>query len=153
MKKYTFLLVILLSSTTLLAQGPGSKRFQRIKAHKTAYITDQVDLTPTEAEKFWPIYNKYEIQLHQLEVLDRKELLRGIINSAENDNLSEKEAQKIIKKIDKLKETVYQTEKEKYKQLQKFLSAKKILKLHKAEHSFRKELLNRLRGKKGKRFK
>ena len=35
---------------------------QRIKASKIAYITEQVELTPEEAEKFWPVYNELEDQ-------------------------------------------------------------------------------------------
>ena len=32
---------------------------ERIQAARVAYITDQLALTPTEAEKFWPIYREF----------------------------------------------------------------------------------------------
>ncbi len=153
MKTYLFLLIILTSTNALFAQGPGPNRFERIKAHKIAYITNQVGLSPEEAENFWPLYNQYEMQLHQLKVVDRKELLSGITNNGGLENLSEEEAQIITQNIDKLKTNIYQTENEKYNKLQKVLSAKKLLKLYKAEQDFKKELLNRLREKRGKRFR
>ena len=30
----------------------------KIKAEKIAFITAELELTPAEAEKFWPVYNK-----------------------------------------------------------------------------------------------
>jgi hypothetical protein len=34
--------------------------FDKFKAKKIAYITDAINLTPAEAEKFWPVYNEFE---------------------------------------------------------------------------------------------
>lgn len=145
MKKQIFLLILFLSASTVFAQKP--QRFEKIKAHKTAFITNNIDLTSTEAEKFWPVYNKYEKELHQLKVVERRKLLKGIVENGGIDKLSEAEAQNISNKIETLKDDIHQLEKEKYKKLQKVLSAKKILKLHRAERDFHKELLKRLREK------
>jgi len=51
-----------------LAQGGG--RPQRpggasLDAMKIAFITKRLDLTPEEAEKFWPIYNRYAAEVRQ----------------------------------------------------------------------------------------
>jgi len=32
---------------------------EKLKALEIAYITKQLNLTPEEAEKFWPVFNKY----------------------------------------------------------------------------------------------
>jgi len=40
------------------AQSPGSK-LERIEVLKMAYITKELNLTPDEAQKFWPVYNNY----------------------------------------------------------------------------------------------
>ncbi len=37
--------------------------FKRIESLKTKYITDELDLNPEEAQKFWPIYNSYRKDL------------------------------------------------------------------------------------------
>lgn len=41
--------------------GDGS----RIEALKIAYLTKKLDLSPEEAQKFWPVYNNYASELKQ----------------------------------------------------------------------------------------
>jgi hypothetical protein len=36
---------------------------ERLEALKIAYITKRLDLSPEEAQKFWPIYNQYSEEL------------------------------------------------------------------------------------------
>jgi hypothetical protein len=37
----------------------------RLEALKIAYITKKMDLSPEEAQKFWPIYNQYAAELKE----------------------------------------------------------------------------------------
>jgi hypothetical protein len=37
----------------------------RLEALKIAYITKRLDLSPEEAQKFWPVYNQYSAELKQ----------------------------------------------------------------------------------------
>jgi len=37
----------------------------RLEALKIAYITKNLDLSPAEAQRFWPIYNQYSSELLQ----------------------------------------------------------------------------------------
>ena len=37
----------------------------RLEALKIAYITKKLDLSPEEAQKFWPIYNQYSAELQR----------------------------------------------------------------------------------------
>ncbi len=58
MKKYLILIVVLSVLVNVTnAQQQGEKRLEAIKI---AYITQQLALTPEEAQTFWPTYNKYE---------------------------------------------------------------------------------------------
>ncbi|MDY6320916.1 MAG: hypothetical protein SPL44_07915, partial [Bacteroidales bacterium] len=54
--------MLLLGAFTCLAQGkPDKKEWQeKMKAEKVAYLTDYMDLTSAEAQKFWPVYNQAE---------------------------------------------------------------------------------------------
>jgi len=61
MKKIILTTIIIMSFSNLFAQ-----KFEKVKALKTAFITDRLDLSSDEAEKFWPVYNQYEKELHQL---------------------------------------------------------------------------------------
>ena len=66
------LMIILFLAT--LGMNAQDRKFEEIKAHKTAFITEQVNLTSTQAEKFWPIYNKHEQEVMAL----RKTQLEGL---------------------------------------------------------------------------
>ncbi len=45
------------------AQPRDSKRFEAIENEKIAYITKQLKLSPSEAQKFFPLYNQYNKEM------------------------------------------------------------------------------------------
>ena len=52
-----------------LRQGGG--RPETVEAIKIAYFTRKLNLTPEEAQKFWPVYNQYADELKQLRQQNR----------------------------------------------------------------------------------
>ena len=57
---------------------PTEKKQQDIEALKVAFISKELELTPDEAQKFWPVYNQYAKELRSTikddaDVLDRDE--------------------------------------------------------------------------------
>src|SRR3954462_11911674 len=46
-------------------QGSDAELRDRIRAAHVAYLSQKLDLTPDEAQKFWPLYNQYtkEVEL------------------------------------------------------------------------------------------
>ncbi len=145
MKK--IVLVLFLVSTGLYAQRPNQ---DRMKAFKTAYLTDQLDLTSSEAEKFWPIYNYFENKLKSLRKKERSEVFSKVRNGG-IEALTDSEAIALIDKMLEMKTTELQYRKELVKDLLKVLSPKKIIKLNRAEEEFKKILLERLKQHRGKR--
>ncbi|MFT3682829.1 MAG: hypothetical protein QM791_21405 [Ferruginibacter sp.] len=68
MKKIYFILAIILSSFAAQAQAPQEdqlqdKKQQDIEALKVAFISKELQLTPEEAQQFWPVYNQYSGEL------------------------------------------------------------------------------------------
>ncbi len=61
-------MILLFSSayTFTLAQENRTQRFERIEAEKIAFITKELNLTPSEAQKFFPIYNQYYKEISKL---------------------------------------------------------------------------------------
>jgi hypothetical protein len=61
-------------------QGGGGN----VEAIKIAYYTKKLNLTPVEAQKFWPIYNQYFAEIRQLRQqngdLDEVSLEEKIVN-------------------------------------------------------------------------
>ena len=82
MKKYILILSLLLGSFSVaLAQdnptGDDITRQERVKALYVAYVTQQLALTPEEAQKFWPVHTQFETELKgvkkDLSELDRQQ--------------------------------------------------------------------------------
>jgi hypothetical protein len=64
MKKVYFVIFFLLSCTYIcVAQPPKGK--QQVEAIKVAYITGQLNLTPEEAQRFWPLFNAFSNEVKQ----------------------------------------------------------------------------------------
>jgi hypothetical protein len=55
-----FLLLTCFAFTILIGVAQNG---HQIEALKIAYITKRLDLSPDEAQKFWPIYNQYAEEL------------------------------------------------------------------------------------------
>ncbi len=144
MKKFIF--IILLISVSIQAQ---ENRYEKIKALKTAYITDELALTSSEAEKFWPVYNSFETQFHDL----RHRKYRGIYENfnSETEKLNDEQANKLIDEFLSIETSQLELQKQKIAALRKVISPQKIIRLRKAEDDFKQELLNRYRRGKEKK--
>src|ERR1700751_2005111 len=55
-----FLLLVSFAFTFLIGVAQNGNR---LEALKIAYITNKLNLSPEEAQKFWPIYNQYALEL------------------------------------------------------------------------------------------
>jgi hypothetical protein len=123
------------------------KNRDKIRALKTAFITDALDLTPREAEKFWPVYNAYDKKVTSLRFEKRQELRSQIKTREDFNRLNNKDAKNILEGFLKIEQDILNAKSTLNKQLLKVISAKKILKLYKAEEDFNRRLLQRLRNK------
>jgi hypothetical protein len=52
-----------LMSPTMAQQKPGGGGGGALEAAKIGFISRRLNLTPEEAQKFWPIYNKYAAEV------------------------------------------------------------------------------------------
>jgi len=146
MKKIILTTIIIMSFSNLFAQ-----KFEKVKALKTAFITDRLDLSSDEAEKFWPVYNQYEKELHQLQVVERMAILDQIAEKGGVSKMTEKESADLLQKILDLNEKIHLKEKSKYLGLKKVITSQKILKLIKVEESFKRELFKLLQEQRNKK--
>ena len=73
MKKYLFIIALLLGFTVAgMSQDEEKKDGGRIEALKIAYLTRKLNLTTEEAQKFWPVYNKYADELRKAQIEARQ---------------------------------------------------------------------------------
>lgn len=150
MKKLAlFILILSVGLNNISAQQNRSKH-ENFKAYKIAYITQQLDLSPTEAEKFWPLYNEFGKELYELKVTRTRDLKRTIKESGGIESLNEKVANEYISTLLYTEEEIVKLKMKFYNQLKNVLSPNKILKLYSAENEFNRKLLSEFRKNKPK---
>ena len=92
-------LVILTSGA--YAQNPGPRRGgdngwrERVRSEKVAFLTEEIDLTESEAQVFWPIYN--QIQKEQRDNFEAVRKAYEAMAKGVQDGKSEKEMEKLVK--------------------------------------------------------
>jgi hypothetical protein len=145
-KKILTVLVVLYSMN-FYAQGKKlAEKKEQIYALKVAFITNNVSLTASEAEKFWPIYNAFEEKQFELKHIKSISYVKKM--DAESwSKLSDKEALLILSRIEANEEELFQLRKKLIVNLKSILSPVKIIKLKKAEEEFNKKLLQQYRNK------
>lgn len=143
MKRFTFFLLfscaLLFSSAAATAQDSRSQeRRENVEAAKTAYLTDKMELTSEQSQKFWPLYNEYETK--------RRNLIKGYRSGYRQDvdALSEQEAKLRIDNMFVTKEKELELEKEYADKYLRIISYKQLIKLYRGEREFTKMLLKRL---------
>ena len=125
-------------------KNPGEK----VRSLKIAYITQELELTGKEAEKFWPVYNEYDRKIRGLERNERMKVRTIIKESNGYKNLTDNQADEILNRIYKIEGQIFDTKKEMDQKLSKVISKKKILRLKHIEREFVRNLMNRLRSRK-----
>lgn len=118
------------------AQRPAG---DRIKAAKTAFITNKLDLSSDEAAKFWPVYNESEKKVFQY-----KKELRQMGMRINKGEVSESDAGTLLEKYIATQTKIHQEEMTLISKLKGILPAMKIIKLKKAEEDFNKQIIKQM---------
>ena len=140
-------MIILFLAT--LGMNAQDRKFEEIKAHKIAFITEKVNLTSTQAQKFWPIYNKHEQQVMAL----RKTQLESLktLKDKNMDGLSDKKAKEVLVKYTEIRGELTKKMEQLISLLEGVITPQQTIKLLMAEEGFKKKLLKRFRGRNQKR--
>lgn len=142
MKKVILLSFLFLVSVTVKAQDKDEHR-EKIKALKTAHLTEGLNLTAKEAQTFWPVYNEFEKQ--------RRELYRREHRDIGNlECLTESQARKRLEEFVELERQDYLLKKQYYNDLSEIFSATRIMRLKQLEEEFYRKLMREYRSQKSK---
>src|SRR5687768_4349301 len=114
------------------ARGRNPHAREKIRAAHAAYITERLELSVSEAEKFWPVYREYS---------DKRRDVRLPLREAKRKKADDKTLLDLDLKI---KQQELDLEKEYTQKLQKLISAEKMIKLREAEIDFRKLILRQI---------
>ncbi|MBL7473118.1 hypothetical protein [Robertkochia sediminum] len=143
MKNIILIAVTLLTFTGLQAQ---EGRRERIKSLKIAYLTENLELTPEEAQKFWPVYNTHEEAIYKLRVVEMGALKRNL-GSDGLRSITDAEAKNIIDAYQDLEKRIFTLEQGFINDLRTILSPRKVVYLQVLEEKFRRELLRKYQQK------
>lgn len=150
MRKHTTILLLFLTVFNTLGQEKRGSR-EKIKALKVAFLTQELTLTSTEAEKFWPLYNKHQKKLNDLRRQRRVGLKTNSKKVKNLDTLDETTAKnRILFNLSLERKTL--EEKENFiPKIATVLSYQKIMKLQLSEREFTKKLMRSYRARKNEK--
>ncbi|MFM9985410.1 MAG: hypothetical protein ACKVOK_09285 [Flavobacteriales bacterium] len=141
-----FALVLLFGMFALFAAAQpdvepvDGKRKEKLDALKRAYITDKLELTSAEAEKFWPVFNEFEKKRASI----RKEIA-SLNDKVNGESVSDKELIEAIDAIDKKRKEEVDLDSKFLKDCLPILGAKKVVILSRLERDFRKKMMEALK--------
>lgn len=149
MKKIVYLLTLtafITGSLTVSGHEYHEKshkdKWEKYRAEKIAFLTDKLQLTPDEAQRFWPVYNELEQKRWEAQK-SRRELERKVREAEES--LSEKKVIALTREFAGSMEKESELYAEYNEKLLKVLPPHKVLMLYKAENEFKMHMIRKFR--------
>lgn len=143
MKKFLIFILILplVCQMDLSAQDT---ELERLNSYKIAFFTRRLNLTPSEAERFWPIYNEYQNQKNLIQ-LEKLKLIK-FFNQGEG-TLSDNQISEIGDKLIGAIVTESELAVTLHKKLREVLPPAKVIRFYQAENQYKVQLLNELQNR------
>jgi hypothetical protein len=147
MKRRVFILAAMLIFSTAIISAQNPNR-ERLDSYKIAFFTQRLNLTPSEAEKFWPLYNQY--QEKKIKIQQERLLLNKKFNQ-EMTMLSDEEMTVMGDKMVELEVLEVELSVTFHKHIKASLPPAKVLRYYQAENQYKMQLLNQLQDRRQER--
>ena len=114
----------------------------KMKSDKIAFLSSEIGLTPSEAEKFWPIYNQAEKEKEQ----SMGEVMKAYmeLEKAVDDGKEGKDLTAYLEKYIRAQKTSGEIDAKYVEKYKKVISGEKVAKLFVAEEKFRRNQIMKL---------
>ena len=118
---------------------------QKMMSEKIAFLTNEMQITPEEAQSFWPVYNQI--------FKDKDEALKNVfktfreLEEAIENGKSEKEIKRLLAAYLEAEQRQRDTDSQVAEQTGKVLPVEKTARFPIAEEKFRRQQIHRLHGK------
>lgn len=144
MKRFLLMifLPIVFTATTLAQRGNQQINFEQFKSQKIAFITEKLNLTPKEAQEFWPVYNLFENERMEIQK-KRRELEQKTWN--ENVKMTDQEIIRTTRSIAATFTKEAQLSESYNEKFLIILPPQKVLQLYRAENQFRAHMFEQFR--------
>ena len=141
--KYFIVAVLALFSlarTAAFAHQEGDWQ-EKMRAERVAFLTTAMELTPAEAEKFWPVYNSMEAERRASfgKVMRAYKALSDGVAAGKTDE----ELEVLVNDYTTANKNSHSVEAKYTPQLVKILSVSKVAKMFVAEEEFRRQQIGR----------
>ena len=140
-------LTIAASSASAQPKDKGNWH-ERVLAEKIAFITAELELTPEEAQVFWPVYNQLNAEAKALQQASAN-AYRTLVQALKEDTASDKEIDKLLDDYLAAKQALKENGKGDVNKYRKVLSSKKVAKLYVAEEKFRRNHIRDMKSHQG----
>jgi Spy/CpxP family protein refolding chaperone len=148
LRLFAFAAAIALFSCTfsdILAQSKDKNNWEeRFMSEKIAFITVELELTPEEAQVFWPVYNQISKQKKEAHwaVAESYNALKQALDEGKK---SDKEIDKLLDAYLESKQALKTTGENEADKFRKVLPSKKVAKLYVAEEKFRRSQIRNMK--------
>jgi hypothetical protein len=123
---------------------PNNDQKERVEALKRAFITERLNLTVAEAEKFWPVFNEFDDKKKEI-----KKSIRQSHKACEADPKNEKLLLEKVALITQKRKEEAELDEKFIKDVMPILGAERAGKLLGIEEEFRKKLMDELKERRG----
>ncbi len=141
---------LMLMPVLLFAQDKQQTRKDRVETMHIAYLSDKLNLTSEEAEKFWPVYNQYKAEEDALHK-QRQQNVQTVKQAGGIENMSDGDVQKVIADETDLETRQLELRKKYVGKFEQVLPVRKVAQFFIAEDEFKRYLLNQLSKRRGDR--
>jgi len=142
-RKFIWLVIVFISLQQWVMGQPS--RRERVEAERVAFITKRMQLTPKQAQGFWPIHTQYEKE----ERLIRQKYRTQVPIAS----MTEVDAEEVIEKRLRMEDELLALKKNFYSRFKTVVSARQVLLFQKSNAEFKQYLLEEIRrrrsGRKG----
>lgn len=132
--------LLVISFQALHAQDRRDELMDRIESRRVAFISDKLELSPQEAQVFWPIHNAYQDEMQALRTSSRfrDDFIKNDIDAdtALLEMIAKEEKELALRKKYALR-------------MKEVIGAKKTLMYYHLERKFKEEMLRELKNRRG----
>ncbi|MBC8047602.1 MAG: hypothetical protein H7Y00_12455 [Fimbriimonadaceae bacterium] len=145
MKNIFFSTLFAVTTVLVSAQMPdGPPDNEKVESLRIAFLTNYLDLTSEESQKFWPVYNQMR---DELKVVMDKEM--NLKKDKDFSKMSDAELNQVMKDHFDNEQKILDTKKKYAEEFKKVLPLRKVVLLADAENEFKRKLLEHAKDRKG----
>ncbi len=147
MKHITIIAAMMLAFTASASthRNCGEDWKEKIMSEKIAFLTVEMEITPEEAQTFWPVYN----ELNKEKDMATYKMFKAYkeLEDALKDGKSDKEIGRLLDKYLEALDNQREIDKKAYEKYSKVLPVDKVAKLYIGEEKFRRQHIRKMKAK------